>query len=172
MQRLLAGWESNPAENTFLIGSAELFVPELEDLGLSNIPRNVVIHKSLLDTDLRNPDSIMSQITITRGTTNNDNRITLANWKHSYESMNIVGTAKVIWPVLAVPHIGGGQRAIRDRYSPTSTTLLIEPVFGHIGKAKDGTKVAVGLGFSLMSPPNFEVRIIGLESRLDVIGAN
>ena len=172
MQRLLAGWESNPAENTFLIGSAELFVPELEDLGLSNIPRNVVIHKSLLDTDLRNPDSIISQIAITRGTTHNDNRATLANWKHSYESMNIVGTAKMSWPVLAVPHIGGGQRAIRDRYSPTSTTLLIEPVFGHIGKAKDGTKVAAGLGFSLMSPPNFEVRIIGLESRLDVIGVN
>ena len=61
MQRLLAGWEANPAESTFLVGSAELFVPELEELGLSNIPRNIVIHKSLLEADLDNADSILSR---------------------------------------------------------------------------------------------------------------
>ena len=172
MQRLLVGWETNSAEGTFLVGSAELFVPELEDLGLSNIPRNIVIHKSLLEADLNDSESITSQITITRGTTASVGNINLQNWKSSFESVAIVGSTNVKWPHLAVPHIGGGQRVVRDRYSPNATTLLIEPVFGHIGKAKDGAKVAAGLAFSLMSPPNFEVRIIGLESRLNAVGAH
>jgi hypothetical protein len=172
MQRILAGWEANPAENTFLIGSAELFVPELEELGLSNIPRNILIHKALLDADLGIAQSLTSQITTTRGATHGGNEVNLSNWQQSFESMNIVGTSKILWPLLAVPHIGGGQRAVRARYSPDATTLLIEPIFGHLGKNKDGTKVAAGLAFSLMSPPDFEVRIIGLESRLDDLGAH
>jgi hypothetical protein len=172
MQRLLVGWETNTAEGTFLVGSAELFVPELEELGLSNIPRNIVIHKSLLEADLNDSESITSQITITRGTNASVSNVNLQNWKNSFESMAIVGSTNIKWPHLAVPHIGGGQRAVRDRYSPNATTLLIEPVFGHIGKAKDGVKVAAGLAFSLMSPPNFEVRIIGLESRLNSVGAH
>jgi hypothetical protein len=172
MQRLLVGWETNATESTFLVGSAELFVPELEELGLSNIPRNIVIHKSLLEGELNDFDSIASQITVTRGTTSGVGSLNLKNWKNSFDSMAIVGPTNIKWPHLAVPHIGGGQRAIRDRYSPNATTLLLEPVFGHTGKAKDGEKVAVGLAFSLMSPPNFEVRIIGLESRLNSVGAH
>jgi len=172
MQRLLVGWETNAAESTFLVGSAELFVPELEDLGLSNIPRNIVIHKSLLEADLSDSDSLASHITVTRGTTSGEGSVNLKSWKNSFESMSIIGSTNIKWPHLAVPHIGGGQRAIRDRYSPNATTLLLEPVFGHTGKAKDGAKVAIGLAFSLMSPPNFEVRIIGLESRLNSVGAH
>ena len=171
MQRLLASWETNAAESTFLVGSAELFVPELEELGLSNIPRNIVVHKSLIETELNNVDAIISQIEITRGTTPGISNVNLKNWKSSFESLAIVASQKIKWPLLSVPHIGGGQRSVRNRYSPDATTLLIEPVFGHSGKAKDGTKVAAGLAFSLMSPPNFEVRIIGLESRINSIGS-
>ena len=170
MQRLLAGWEANPAESTFLVGSAELFVPELEDLGLSNIPRNIVIHESLLESDLSDVDSILSEIQYTRGTHAAPANANLPNWKQSFESMSIVGSPKITWPTLSVPHIGDGQRKIRNRYSPDATTLLIEPIFGHAGKAKDGVKIAAGIGFSLMSPPNFEVRIIGLESRINDLG--
>lgn len=172
MQRLLAGWEANPAESTFLIGSAELFVPELEELGLSNVPRNIVVHKSLLESDLNNIDSLISEIEISRGTNSVQSNANLRNWKKSFQSMSIVGSQKMSWPILSVPHIGEGQRAIRNRYSPDSTTLLIEPIYGHTGKSKDGIKVAVGLGFSLMSPPNFEIRIIGLESRISSLEAN
>jgi len=170
MQRLLAGWEANPAESTFLVGSAELFVPELEDLGLSNIPRNIVIHKSLLESDLSDVESILSEIQYTRGTHPGPANASLPNWKQSFESMSIVGAPKISWPTLSVPHIGDGQRKVRNRYSPDATTLLIEPIFGHAGKAKDGVKIAAGIGFSLMSPPNFEVRIIGLESRIKNLG--
>ena len=171
MQRLLAGWEANPTESTFLVGSAELFVPELEDLGLSNVPRNIVIHKSLLDSDLNDAESVTSEITVSRGTHTSEENVNLPNWKRSYDSMAIVGSQKITWPKLGVTHIGEGQRNIRKRYSPEATTLLIEPIYGHIGGSKDGVKVAAGLGFSLMSPPNFEVRIIGLESRIKSLGA-
>jgi len=170
MQRLLVGWEANPAESTFLIGSAELFVPELEDLGLSNIPRNVIIHRSLLESDLNDAESVFSEIVISRGTHTAQSNVTLQNWKKSFDSMAIVGSSKITWPKLSVPHIGEGQRVIRNRYSPDATTLLVEPLFGHVGKAKGGIKVAAGLGFSLMSPPNFEVRIIGLQSRVSSLG--
>jgi hypothetical protein len=172
MQRLLAGWEANPAESTFLVGSAELFVPELEELGLSNIPRNIVIHKSLLEADLNNADSILSEISVSRGTHAAQGSANISNWKKSFEALAIVGAPKISWPILSVPHMGEGQRTIRNRYSPDATTLLIEPIFGHSGKAKDGDKIAAGLGFSLLSPPNFEVRIIGLESRINSLGAN
>jgi len=171
MQRLLAGWEANPAETTFLIGSAELFVPELEDLGLSNIPRNILIHKSLLEADPYDAESVTSSILVSRGTHLAEESANLFNWKKSYASLPIAGSKKINWPTLSVPHIGEGQRIIRNRYSPEATTLLIEPIFGHSGKAKDGVKIAAGLGFSLMSPPNFEVRIIGLESRINTLGA-
>jgi hypothetical protein len=171
MQRLLAGWEANPAETTFLIGSAELFVPELEDLGLSNIPRNILIHKSLLEADPYDAESVTSSILVSRGTHLAEESANLLNWKKSYASLPIAGSKKINWPTLSVPHIGEGQRIIRNRYSPEATTLLIEPIFGHSGKAKDGVKIAAGLGFSLMSPPNFEVRIIGLESRINTLGA-
>lgn len=166
MQRLLVGWEANPAESTFLIGSAELFEPELEDLGLSNIPRNIIIHKSLLVSDPNDVESVISKIVTSRGTHTAQSNVTLQNWKKKFDSTAIVGSPKITWPRLSVPHIGEGQRIIRDRYSPHATTLLIEPIYGHVGKAKDNIKVAAGLGFSLMSPPNFEVRIIGLESRI------
>jgi hypothetical protein len=170
MQRLLAGWEANPAESTFLVGSAELFVPELEDLGLSNIPRNIVIHQSLLESDLADVESILSEIQWTRGTHPAPANANLPNWKQAYESMSIIGSQKITWPTLSVTHIGDGQRKVRNTYSPDATTLLIEPIFGHTGKAKDGVKIAAGIGFSLMSPPNFEVRIIGLESRIKPLG--
>jgi hypothetical protein len=170
MQRLLAGWEANPSDTTFLVGSAELFVPELEDLGLSNVPRNILIHKSLLESDLNDVESILSEIQHTRGTYPAPASANLPNWKQSFESMSIVGSSKVTWPTLSVPHIGDGQRKIRNRYSPDATTLLLEPIFGHAGKAKDGVKIAAGIGFTLMSPPNFEVRIIGLQSRLKDLG--
>jgi hypothetical protein len=172
MQRLLAGWEANPTESTFLIGSAELFVPELEELGLSNVPRNIVVHKSLLESDLNDIESLIPEIEISRGTHSVQGNANLQNWKKSFQSMSIVGSQKISWPILSVPHIGEGQRAIRNRYSPDATTLLIEPIYGHVGKSKEGIKVAVGLGFSLMSPPNFEVRIIGLESRISSLEAN
>ena len=171
MQRLLAGWEANPTESTHLVGSAELFVPELEELGLSNIPRNIVIHKSLLESDLNDAESVTSEITVSRGTHPAKENVNLQNWKRSFESMAIVGSLKITWPSLRVQHIGDGQRSIRKRYSPDATTLLIEPIYGHIGGSKDDIKVAAGLGFSLMSPPNFEVRIIGLESRVNSLGA-
>lgn len=171
MQRLLAGWETNPTESTFLVGSAELFVPELEELGLSNIPRNIVIHKSLLEADLNDTESITSEITVSRGTHAAQENANLLNWKRSFESMAIVGAPKISWPKLSVTHIGEGQRNIRKRYSPDATTLLIEPIYGHKGSLKDGVRVAAGLGFSLMSPPDFEVRIIGLESRINSLGA-
>jgi hypothetical protein len=171
MQRLLAGWEANPAESTFLIGSAELFVPELEDLGLSNIPRNIIIHKSLLEADLHDAESVTSGIIVSRGTRPAEEKANLHNWKKSYDSLAIARSTKITWPILSVPHIGEGQRTTRNRYSPDATTLLIEPIFGHTGKSKDGKRIAAGLGFSLMSPPNFEVRIIGLESRINTLGA-
>lgn len=171
MQRLLVGWEANPAESTFLVGAAELFVPELEDLGLSNIPRNIVIHKSLLDSDLQDPDGITSQISVTRGVHPAPNNATMQNWKRSFQALPIAGAPKINWPALRVGHIGEGQRAIRETYSPLSTTLLLEPIFGHEGSAKTGDKIAAGVAFSLFSPPNFEVRIIGLQSRLHTLDA-
>ena len=172
LQRLLAGWETNPAESTFLVGSAELFVPELEDLGLSNVPRNIVIHKSLLEAPVDTADSILSEITVTRGTHPVSGSANINNWKKTFEAVAIAGVPKISWPILSVPHIGEGQRKVRNTYSPDATTLLIEPIFGHKGKAKVGDKVAAGLAISLLSPPNFEVRIIGLESRINTLGAN
>lgn len=171
MQRLLVGWESNPAESTFLVGAAELFVPELEELGLSNIPRNIVIHKSLLDSNLQDPNEFESQITVTRGAHPAPKNANMQNWKKSFQSLPIAGAPKIEWPALRVGHIGEGQRSIRGTYSPLATTLLLEPIFGHEGKAKDGDKIAIGLAFSLFSPPNFEVRIIGLQSRLHTLDA-
>jgi hypothetical protein len=170
MQRLLSSWETNPAETSFLVGAAELFVPELEELGLSNIPRNIMIHKTLLENIACDADVFLAGIEMTRSISETGASISLPKWKKSFKSIPILGNSKNVWPVLSVPHIGGGQRADRDKYSPDSTTLLIEPSFGHMGKGKSGTKVVAGIALTLMSPPGFEVRIIGLESRLSSLG--
>jgi hypothetical protein len=125
----------------------------------------------LLESDLNDAESVTSEITVSRSTHAAQENVNLQNWKRSFDSLAIAGSPKITWPKLSVTHIGDGQRIIRKRYSPDATTLLIEPIYGRIGGSKEGVKIAAGLGFSLMSPPNFEVRIIGLESRINSLGA-
>ena len=169
-QRILSTWEASPTERTLLLGAAELFVPELEDLGLSAIPRNILVHRDLIESSLANGDWLLARSEPSRKVYASDLNATLGNWKAAYSATFGGSFSTIAWPRLMVNHIGDGQRAIRNSLSPNSTTLMIEPILGHI--TRGALTVTAGLAFTLFTPKGFEIRMIGLGARLETLGDN
>ena len=169
MQRILATWSTSPKEQTYMIGAAELFEPELGELGISDIPRNILVHNSLLNGSHENILSFISDIKVTRQVSSLPNS-SLAKWIKIFKAPFGGGQSNILWPVLTVQHIGDGQRSTRKAAGVLQTTIMIEPVTGHIGKAGVSKPVAVGIAITIMNPPEFEIRMIGLEIRLDSSG--
>ncbi len=168
MQRILSSWESSNTERNLLVGAAELFVPELEELGLHEIPRNILVHKDLIDFKELNIEWLLKRNAPSRKVSNLNANATIKSWKAAYEASFPGKFARISWPRLIVGHVGDGQRAIRSSFSPDATTLMIEPILGHLVKGQ--SPVSAGVAFTLFTPAEYEIRMIGLGSRLDSLG--
>lgn len=167
MQRLLSSWVTTQTEHSLLIGAAELFVQELQDLGLSGIPRNILVHRDLVEKSISEIDWIFDRDEPSRRLLSPDGKVTRQNWINAFESPILGKLAEVTWPKLSTRHIGGGQRSLRNKLSKGDTTLLIEPILGHIENEK---VVTAGIAMTLFCPDNYEVRIIGPQARINSLG--
>ena len=62
---------------------------------------------------------------------------------------------------MAVGHIGDGQRKLRDDLDERASILIIEPTLA-LEKTRDSSSaLAIGCAFTLMSPSEFDLRLIG-----------
>ena len=167
MQRILSSWVAEPGERSMMIGAAELFVEELQDLGLSGLPRNILIHRDLLEKDLTDIQWIFDRKEPSRRLHAPSKDVNQVNWEKAFESPFVGKLANIVWPQLSTRHIGGGQRSLRNKHSKGNTTLLIEPILGHVEKE---SVVSAGIAVTLFTPDGYEVRIIGPQARINSLG--
>jgi hypothetical protein len=159
--RLLVGWHGSEKDERHLEAVAELFDPALGELGLSDTPTVTFVSNLILDT-WGNPESIASrvdEIEVTRSVRQGSTTSTWANWKDHFEQSRFMPENER--SNLAVPHVGGGQRALRARVDYDAVVFIIEPILGLETSRVRASARAVGLGFSAMSPEAFEIRTIG-----------
>ena len=167
MQRILSSWVAEPDERSRMIGAAELFVEELQDLGLSGLPRNILIHRDLVEKQLTDIQWIFNRKEPTRKLVTAHSNVNKENWTKTFEAPFVGKLADISWPQLSTRHIGDGQRSLRKKLSDGYTTLLIEPMLGHTPE-KSG--VSAGIAVTLFTPDGYEVRIIGPQARIDSLG--
>jgi hypothetical protein len=144
-----------------LRGIAELFDPALGELGLFDTPNVMFIHQFLLE-NWASPEQILkrlNEVEVTRTAHVGNPSSNLAEWASvlkSFEYMPMESRAK-----LAVPHIGGGQRALKDQVGYEAVTFIIEPILGLRVSRDRTTAIALGIGFAALSPDYFEIRTLG-----------
>jgi len=161
IMRLLAGWTGLQEETARLEAVSELFDPALGNLGLSGTPTVTYISRLILDT-WAIPESIVSRvddIDVTRSVSFGAEESSWAEWLASFQSSTHLNKAKRA--KLGVPHIGGGQRALRDRVDYDAVVFVIEPILGLSFSRNRSSAVALGIGLAVMSPETFEIRTIG-----------
>ena len=150
-----------------MIGAAELFVNELLELGLSGLPRNILVHRDLVEKNLADIQWIFNRKEPSRRVFTPHQGVNTSNWAKAFEAPIVGKLAEISWPQLSTRHIGGGQRSLRKKLSEGYTTLLIEPMLGHI----EGEKVvSAGIAVTLFTQDNYEVRIIGPQARINSLG--
>ena len=160
-QRLLGGWAGNVKELGLLEAVAEICDPSLGELGLSGVPATLFISQAAMKF-LSEPDSLTSNlnaITVNRKVELPRDGASLSEWVQKYASRDHLQPSRR--PILKVPHVGGGQRKLKDLVQYNSVIYLIEPIRGMAVSKDPNSVVAVGLGLSAFSPDNFEVRVIG-----------
>jgi hypothetical protein len=167
MQRILSSWVAEPAEYSVMIGAAELFVEELQELGLSGLPRNILIHKDLVEKELADIQWIFDRKEPSRRVAIPHPHVNKSNWMKAFEAPFVGKLADISWPRLSTRHIGGGQRSLRKKLSDGYTTLLIEPMLGH---SEGESVVSAGIAVTLFTPDDYEVRIIGPQARINSLG--
>jgi hypothetical protein len=62
---------------------------------------------------------------------------------------------------LAITHIGGGQRKLRDRLDYDASIVVIEFMNGYKSVEGVKTQISLGLAMSILSPGGYDVRVIG-----------
>jgi len=167
MQRILSSWAAEPDERSRMIGAAELFVEELQDLGLSGLPRNILIHRDLVEKKLTDIQWIFDRKEPTRKLFTAHSNVNKENWIKAFEAPFVGKLADISWPQLSTRHIGDGQRSLRKKLSDGYTTLLIEPMLGH---TQEKSAVSAGIAVTLFTPDGYEVRIIGPQARINSLG--
>ena len=158
LKELIAPWSSGDAGGYPLRGIAELYTPEMEELGLGEMPITVFVKSGLLkDSTIQNPTAYFTGVeAIERAVHNHSNLSALEEWaKHFQDEGN-----KLKWPTLQTPHVGDTQRAMVDGLEYTGTVVMIEPVLGHAHKNKS-VKVGFGLALTIFKPQGYEVRMMG-----------
>jgi len=164
LQRIISTWDTqDPREYSILIGAAELFNDEMGDLGLADVPKRIFVRKNLLYSisSASELKSFIESIEMTRRANPKQSVHNFDNWTKLF--MHGMTTRKKVekWPTLAVGHIGDGQRKIRNDLDEIASILIIEPTLA-LEKTRDRTStLAVGCAFTLMSPLEFDLRLIG-----------
>ena len=163
-QRIISTWNTqDPKEYSILIGAAELFNEEMGELGLADVPKRIFIRKNLFNkinsvSDLK---SFTESVEMTRRANQKQKVHNLDNWNKLFMHGMTVSNKVAKWPTLAVGHIGDGQRKLRDDLDERASILIIEPTLALERTRDSSSALAIGCAFTLMSPSEFDLRLIG-----------
>jgi hypothetical protein len=170
----LKGWELIESERTKLHNVLGLFDGATNQLGLSAVPAKVAIDTSLLNFDIDNfisadgkdvSEDKLNRKTYSRATNLISADATLINWREEFLDSDDSTKLNFTWPRIDVQHLGGSQRNLKKLIGSEDVVLIIEPLFTHIPNTVK-SRIALGIGFTVISPENFEVRIIGLSNQV------
>lgn len=162
LARLLTSWVGDDDEIAGLSALAELFDPALEELGLFDVPAVVFVRRALA-TFAEDPMSLpnrLDEITVTRHAHVPNAETNLAAWREAFLTRQYLAPSRRA--MLATPHVGAGQRALRNWLGYDAVLVVAEPILGVRESRDRESAVAVGLGLAVLSPNGFEVRTIGL----------
>lgn len=159
--RLMTSWSGSADECRRLEAVSELFDPGLQELGLVDVPSVTFVSQFLADvwdspTDLINR---LGEIQVTRGARPGLSGSSLGEWREAFQNQEFLPPNHR--PVLKTPHIGGGQRSLRDGIPHSAVIFIIEPILALEESRNVSSAMAGGIGFAALSPTNFEIRTIG-----------
>ena len=128
VQRLLGGWAGNDKELGLLDAISEICDPALGDLGLAGLPATLFISDSALNF-ISEPASLinnLSKITVNRQVAIPQSGCSWNEWLRAYKRHDHLQPSRR--PILKVPHIGGGQRKLKELVNYNSVIYLIEAI--------------------------------------------
>lgn len=159
--RLLNSWSGSKEETGRMEAVSELFDPALGQLGLSDSPTVIYLSRLLTETWV-SPDSLIARIgdvEVTRSVSKGAEGSSWTEWLSKFNSSSFLSSKRR--SRLSVPHIGGGQRKLRNLIDYDAVTFVIEPILG-LGVTRNRSSiVSLGIGVAAMSPETFEIRTIG-----------
>lgn len=159
---LLTMWVSSDQEMGSLEAVSELFNQDTGELGLSDAPRSTVIRRSILDRKLTVAsrfNDFLDSVQTTRKARIRNERVTLGTWLDRYSTHRPISSQDRA--LLAVAHVGAGQRALHRGLPYDATTIIIEPILGLASSRQRDSVVAAGLGIAILSPGDRQIRTMG-----------
>jgi hypothetical protein len=133
----------------------------MQSLGLSEIPISVFITEKIATVDLGSPKNLEkfnTSVKFGRSVSGETKHLSLNIWKKAALDDDTIGK---YFDDLAVTHVGGSQRKLRDHLNYDASILIVEYMNGYktINGAK--TQISTGLAMSILSPGEYDVRVIG-----------
>lgn len=158
---LIQDWSAIESEESLLRGVAELFGDDMQGLGLSDIPISVFITEKIGTVDLGSPKNLEkfnASVKFGRSVAGETKDLSLDIWKKAALDDDAIGK---YFDDLAVTHVGGSQRKLRDHLNYDASILIVEYMNGY--KTINGlkTQISTGLAMSILSPGEYDVRVIG-----------
>jgi hypothetical protein len=161
LTRLMNGWFGSEAECGRLEAVSELFDPALQELGLSQVPTVTFVSRLLVET-WADPMLLLprlDEIQVTRAAGPGPSGTSMSEWSEAYAKQEYLAPGRRA--ILKTPHVGGGQRALKDLIPYDAVIFIVEPILA-LGETRNrASALAAGIGFAALSPGGFEVRTIG-----------
>ena len=161
VKNLLDKWNVAPSENYGLSATAELFEDDLEDLGLAFVPKSFFISRDVLTADMGNfqeIDKTLNKSKFGRTLPNAPRQASIEHWKNGY----IHELPKEnVFSELAITHVGGSQRKLREHLAYDAAIVIIEFVRGITSETGRDSTISLGLCLSVLSPSGYEIRTLG-----------
>lgn len=151
---LLNSWEGSANTRSHLRAIATLFDESLGEWGLAEIPITAFVKLPKLEDYKSN--AVFSELApISRGSSQTE--ASASTWLE-VRDLDFM-PRPVTWPTLRVPHVGDGQRTLKNKITYDSSVLVIEPIRAVLPNTQ--TPLAWGLGLTIFRPNGFELRILG-----------
>ena len=161
LTRLMNGWSGSETECARLEAVSELFDPALQELGLAQVPTVTFVSRLLVET-WSDPALLLlrlDEIQVTRAAGSGSAGTSMSEWTEAYQEQRYLDPAHRA--ILKTPHVGGGQRALRDLVSYDAVIFIVEPILALSETRNRASGIAAGIGFAALSPGGFELRTIG-----------
>jgi hypothetical protein len=158
---LIQNWAARTSEESLLRGVAELFGDDMQSLGLSEIPISIFITEKVLNVDLGSPknlDKFIADLKFGRSVSGESRELGLDVWKKAALDDDAIGK---YFDDLAITHVGGRQRKLRDHLSYDASIVIVEYINGYKTINGSKTPICAGLALSILSPGEYDVRVIG-----------
>jgi hypothetical protein len=161
VKRLLTKWSVAPSEHYELSATAELFEDDLEDLGLAFVPKSFFISRDVLTADMgsyQEIDKTLAKSKFYRTISNVPRQASIGDWKTGYIQELPKENA---FSELAITHVGGSQRKLRNHLAYDAAIVIIEFVRGTTSETGSAGTISLGLCLSVLSPSGYEIRTLG-----------